>query len=236
MDLSDLFEVIRKYIWIILFSGIVLGVLAGIGTELFMTPMYQSTTKSLVLNQQDRDSITYSDFQSSTQFIADYNEVVQSRTVIQSVIESLDLSESMDELDKMTDVVVINDTHLLKITVTADSPEKAQSIAEKITITAAEMFEEMMNTDAVTIIDHADLPVHSSSPNLRVNVLLGFLTGWCLSVLTIVTRDLLDDKINTSEDFKNSFDYPLIGLIPYDGKLHKIKKKVSKGYVKGKRR
>lgn len=225
IDLSELIQIFKTNLLIIICAGFVGGLALGTVTCFLIPPKYQSNTKSLVINQQDSNTLTYSDFQSSTQFIEDYKEVVQSRSVLQSVINNLQLTESLNELEDMMDVSIVNDTHHLKITVTADTPEKAQLIAEEITETASVMFGEVMKINAVNVIDHANLPERQSSPNLKINILLGVVTGLILCMLVVFTKKLLDDRIYTAEDFTSQFDYPILGSIPYNRKFNKSRNK-----------
>ena len=66
---------------VIILSGIILGVISIIGTMLIITPQYESTTKIMVLNKQDSNTLTSADMQTSTQLTKDYAELIKSRTV-----------------------------------------------------------------------------------------------------------------------------------------------------------
>lgn len=225
LDVSGMIIILKKNLWLILLCGVVGGILSGIITKTFVVPQYQSVTKSMVLNQQDSNSITYSDFQSSTQFIEDYIEVIKSNTVLQEVIDRLQLEESTDELLDIMDVSIINETHILRISVLAESAEKAQKIAECITVTAAEIFTKIMRTDAVDIIDHAILRNRPVRPNFKINILLGVAVGMLVSVINLMIRDLMDDRIYTADNLNDIYEYPVVGTIPYVEMLAKRKRK-----------
>ena len=48
IDLGEIFHLILSRLGVIILSGIILGVISIIGTMLFITPQYESTTKIMV--------------------------------------------------------------------------------------------------------------------------------------------------------------------------------------------
>ena len=61
IDLGEVFHLVISKLGVIILSGILLGVLSIIGTMLFITPKYESTTKIMVLNKQDNNTLTSAD-------------------------------------------------------------------------------------------------------------------------------------------------------------------------------
>ena len=92
IDLGEIFHLILSRLGLIILSGIILGVISIIGTMLFITPQYESTTKIMVLNKQDSNTLTSADMQTSTQLTKDYAELIKSRTVLEGVIAQLNLN------------------------------------------------------------------------------------------------------------------------------------------------
>lgn len=216
INLFELLRIIKNRLTFIIICSLLFGVISGVITQLFIPEKYQSETKIFGLNQQNDTEVTYTDYQSSSQFIKDYIEIVKSRTVMETVIKKLNLNESVDELNGMIDASVLSDTRIIKITVTAFSPGEAQQIANEVSISASELIEDVMKIQAVNMIDKANYPERASSPNIKINVLLGLAAGFILSSVFVLLIYLLDDKINTAEDFKEYFDYPVLGSIPSD--------------------
>ena len=58
IDLREIFSVLLSHLGIIILSGLVLGLVAIVGTKLFITPQYQSVTKMYVLAKQNSDTLT----------------------------------------------------------------------------------------------------------------------------------------------------------------------------------
>ena len=63
-------------------------------------PNYESTTKIYILNKQENNAVTYSDIQLGTQLTKDYAELIQSRFVLEEVVQGMGLDLSYDEMKK----------------------------------------------------------------------------------------------------------------------------------------
>ena len=96
IDLREIFSVLLSHLGIIILSGLVLGLVAIVGTKVFITPQYQSVTKMYVLAKQNNDTLTSADMQTSTLLTKDYAEMIQSRTVTEAVIAQLGLDMTHD--------------------------------------------------------------------------------------------------------------------------------------------
>ena len=64
------------------------------------------------------------------------------------------------------------------------------------------------------ILDHANLPVSPSSPNIPLNTLIGILLGAILSVLMIFVTEMMDTRIKSADDLGDRYTLPVLGVIP----------------------
>ena len=138
-DLLELTHILLGRFWIILLVGIVT---AGIGfavSAYVLAPFFESTTKIYILNKTDNTSVTYTDVQIGTQLTKDYAELINSRYVIEKVIEQLSLEGiEYEELMKKVSVDAPADTRIVSITVEHTNPETAMNIANCIRKVAEE--------------------------------------------------------------------------------------------------
>jgi capsular polysaccharide biosynthesis protein len=74
-----------------------------------------------------------------------YTQMLTSRPVMEAIIAELDLEETSSELAKKVSAASIRDTQLIKVTVQAESPEKAAELAN----TLADAFTEYVQSLAV---------------------------------------------------------------------------------------
>ena len=214
IDLKEVFGVILSRLWLILLCGIVLGAIGFCYSSFMLTPQYQSTTKVYILNKQNDDNVTYSDLQMGTVLTKDYKELIKSRNVLEKVIADCGLEEKYGSLAGRVTVEPISDTRILAITVKDPDPETAKYLADEIRKVAAKHIKQVMDIEAVNVVEEANLPERPSGPSVKKWTLLGFLLGAFLCVGVVLVRFLLDDTIKTSEDVEKYLGLSTLAMIP----------------------
>lgn len=235
IDLKELFFYLLGKAVYIIGAGAALAALALALTVFFITPKYTSTTSMYVLNRQTAESVTNSDLQSSTYLTKDYIELIKSRTVVESVIADLGLEETTYEsvLGSMS-VAAKSDTRIISISVTDVDPYLARDIANAIRVAAAAQIQQVMKTEAVNVVDEANIPTEKSSPSIKKNVLIGGFAGVFLVAAWFVVLFLLNDKIVTADDVERYLGLGILGQMPLDEAEMKEKKKRKKAQTKHK--
>ena len=228
IDVLELFHVLLNKFWIILLAGIIAGLAFIGGTILFITPQYQSTTKMYVLSKQDNNTITQQDMQTSLSLTKDYAELIKSRTVTEGVIAQLNLDLTHEQLLGKVSVDSATDTRILSITVTDPDPYEACKIANAIRDVAANHIKNVMDIDAVNVVETANIPDQKSSPNISKNGVIGGLLGVLLSVAIILIAYISNDTIKTQEDVERYLGLSMLGTIPLTAADRKNKKKKQK--------
>lgn len=214
IDLVEVFRLLVSKLGIIILSGMIFAFLAIIGTKLIITPKYQSITKMYVLSKQDGNTLTNSDLQISTLLIKDYAELIQSRTVMESVIARLNLDLTYENMLKKIEVVTETDNRIVTIKVLDEDPYIARDIANTVRDTAAEHIKYVMNSEAVNVVDEANVPSHPYSPNPIKNGLITGILGIFLASAIILVKYLLNDTIKTTEDIERYLGLSVLGTIP----------------------
>lgn len=228
IDVLELFHVLLNKFWIILLAGIIAALAFVGGTILFITPQYQSTTKMYVLSKQDNNTITQQDMQTSLSLTKDYAELIKSRTVTEGVIAQLNLDLTHEQLLGKVSVDSATDTRILSITVTDPDPYEACKIANAIRDVAANHIKNVMDIDAVNVVETANIPDQKSSPNISKNGVIGGLLGVLLSVAIILIAYISNDTIKTQEDVERYLGLSMLGTIPLTAADRKNKKKKQK--------
>lgn len=224
-DLSEILGALLKKAHIILLSGIIVALLAFVGTKLFITPMYTSETKVYVLSKSDGAAgVTTSDLQAGTYLTKDYSELVTSRTVMEQVIALLNLDIKPEELMEMVSVESATDSRILTIKVENEDPKKAKEIADAVREAVSVQITEIMDADAVNTVQKADLPDTPSSPNTMANVVLGTIFGLVFACVIIVLITLFDDTVKTPEDVEKYLGLNTLTSIPIVDGVKKNKK------------
>lgn len=132
IDLVELFYVLWGHAWLILSIGLFCALSCFALSKFVIAPTYKSTTKIYILNKSDSSSVTYSDVQLGTQLTKDYTELINSRYVLEAVIQELGLNMEYKDLLKKIDVTTPSDTRIVSITVEDHDPVQAMNIANSV--------------------------------------------------------------------------------------------------------
>ncbi|HJC25107.1 MAG TPA: protein-tyrosine kinase [Candidatus Eisenbergiella merdavium] len=214
IDLAEVFRRMLARLPMMLAAGLLTALIAFFVSRFVMTPAYESTTKIYVLSRQENSSVTYSDLQMGTQLTQDYAELIQGRYVLEQVAEILSLDMSYEALRGMVSVSVPDDTRIISISVSDSDPVRAMEIANCIRETATVYITDVMDIEAVNVVETAFLPTRKSGPNVKLITLLGGLLGIFAIAAVAVTEYLMDDTIKTAEDVERYLELSTLAMIP----------------------
>ncbi|MBZ2091080.1 capsular biosynthesis protein CpsC [Streptococcus parasanguinis] len=220
----DVFAML-KTLWKRKFSIVLVALvfaIAAFGYSAFLAKKeYQSTSRIYVVSRQNQDNnaLTNSDLQAGSYLVKDYREIILSQNVLSQAIEELKLDLTPAELSKKISVSVPTDTRILSITAKDGNPKEAARIANGLRNVAAEKIISVTKVSDVTTLDEAEVPQSPSSPNIRRNVLLGFIAGAGLMVVLMVVVEVLDDRVKRPEDIEELMGLTLLGIVPDIKKL-----------------
>ena len=220
----DVFAML-KTLWKRKFSIVLVALvfaIAAFGYSAFLAKKeYQSTSRIYVVSRQNQDNnaLTNSDLQAGSYLVKDYREIILSQNVLSQAIEELKLDLTPAELSKKISVSVPTDTRILSITAKDGDPKEAARIANGLRNVAAEKIISVTKVSDVTTLDEAEVPQSPSSPNIRRNVLLGFIAGAGLMVVLMVVVEVLDDRVKRPEDIEELMGLTLLGVVPDIKKL-----------------
>lgn len=215
IDLREVFMVLLSHTFIIILGGLLAALIGFSVSQFLISPTYESTTKIYILNKQDNATVTYSDVQLGTQLTKDYKELVQSRYVLEQVIQKLELGDlTYETLLKKVDVTTPTDTRILAITVVDTNPMLAMEIANEIRETAAVHIKNVMDIQAVNIVETANLPIQKAGPSVMKWTLIGGLLGIIFLSGFYLIRFFLNDTIRTSDDIEKYLGLSTLAIIP----------------------
>src|SRR3972149_9722278 len=118
--------------WWLLVLAALIGGGSAYSVSRLMTPIYRGEVTLLVNQTQTPGVIAYNDILTSERLTMTYRELITKRPVLQEVIEGLQLPLSADELASMTDVAVVSDTQLLRLSVEQEEPGQARLLANAV--------------------------------------------------------------------------------------------------------
>ena len=221
IDIVSLLKIIWQRKFFIVLTALMTAILA-LGYSVFIAkPSYQSTTRIYVVNRQqsDNNALTNQDLQAGAYLVKDYKEIILSQDVLSTVISELKLSGTTADLAGKVAVSVPTDTRIVSITVTNGDPNQASRIANTLREVAAEKIIAVTKVSDVTTLEEAEAPKSPSSPNIRRNVMIGFVGGAVAMVVLVLIVEVLDDRVKKPEDIEEVMGMSLLGIVPDMRKL-----------------
>ncbi|HEO3922197.1 TPA: Wzz/FepE/Etk N-terminal domain-containing protein [Streptococcus agalactiae] len=217
INIFNLFKKLWKKKFLITFVAIAFAT-AGLFYSLFIvTPQYTSSTRIYVINPNN--SITAQDLQAGSFLANDYKEIITSTDVLEKVISSEKLNYPSSQLLQKITVSILKDTRVISISVEDANPKMSQKLANSVREAAVSKIKAVTQVEDITTLEKGNLPKAPSSPNIKKNVLIGFIVGAGLSTIVLVIMGILDDRVNTEEDIEKVLGLTSLGIVPDLNKL-----------------
>lgn len=218
INLYELYKVIKKRFWVAILFTVLAGAAAYTYSSLNKTtPLYQSSTNIIIGAEAA--------YRNTLQVI------IKDTIVLEKVIEQLDLATTSDRLANNITVESIDDTQVVKITVTDTDPSRAANIANKTADVFISEIPKIMDFEDVRVLSEATLnaiPINESNqiPIMIMASIFGFAAGIGL----IFLLDSLDDTIKSEREIERLLEVQIIGTVSkIDNK--NLRKKQSKRAV-----
>lgn len=223
IDIASVFRVIlSKWYWI-LSCALVLAVALYCVANFGIAPKYQSAVSLYVVNtnnnQQPSQSINTGDLQASKSLAQTYTIILKSNTVLDAVVNDINATANSqkltrDELRGMISVEAVNETQLVKVTVTSTNADYACLIATAFGNAAPQEIIRITKAGSVELVDHAEVAKTPSSLRKSMFALVGAVVGAAGAILFFVIKMLTDTTIYLGADIEKISSAPVLGLIP----------------------
>ena len=219
VSLQEIALVLKKRM-LLIFSMMILGVVALAGVTFFLiTPKYGTNTQLVV--QSNQETLTNANLQSdltgNVMMVNTYKDLIKSDVVLDQV--SLQLAKengiqyTSNELNKMISVTQSQNSQMFSIRVISINAKEAMEIANKTAMIFKEKAVEILKVDKVSIISPAKLQTTPVSPNKKLNLLIGAVIGLILGVMIVFLLEFLDKTVKDTKFIENELELPILGEI-----------------------
>ena len=238
IDLREIAGLLLSRLWILILSGVLIGVIAGIVTRVTYVPMYTSTSDLYIVGSSGNSiSSAIADLtslQMGSQLTNDYMVLMESRPVVEQVAENLELDMTYEEIieSDMIEIENTENTRILQISVTTEDPDLSKRIVNNLVRVGKKRIADIMQAPEPNIAADGVVGVLSEGSHLIRNIAIGFLAGAFLAGFIVVVIHLMDDTIKSSEDLERYLGLNTLGTIPlaeeHSSKSKKRRKSSSK--------
>lgn len=219
IDLLHIAKALWQRAWIIVLSALVA---AGIGfsvSAFIIAPKYSSQIMLYVNNSSvslgnTTFSISSADLTASQSLIKTYAVILNNRTTLEKVIDKTGVPYTYGQLSSMIKAESVNDTEVMRVTVVSEDPYEAAKIANSIAELLPERIAEIMDGCSMEVIDSAIPNTNKISPNITKYTAQGFIIGFLIAAGILTVLAIMDDTIHDEDYIINTYDYPLLAVIP----------------------
>lgn len=217
IELSLVFSLIRKYIVFLIIASIIGGVSAYFYTKYMIPERYQATATVIINNRATDTQFIYPSEISSSQQLAElYSLIVKSDTVMQQVIDELDLNVTYEQLRNSISVQTLSSSQVVEISLISTDPEYAKKVVSTFVKYSKQFMADKVDAGKVDDLNLAAVSNNGYpiSPNRKKNTMFGAMVGLAVAVAIVVLKQLLNTKLKSESDIVSTLNVPLLGVIP----------------------
>ncbi|MCM3600546.1 Wzz/FepE/Etk N-terminal domain-containing protein [Robertmurraya korlensis] len=222
VNIVDLILVLKKRWKLIVFLTILAPFISSLIAIYFITPIYQGTTLILVNQKNSENQIDLSQLSDNIDLINTYGMIIKSPAILGKVKTNLDLSQSVDQLNKKVTINSQKDSQIFSLTVEDSDASQAVKIANAVSKTFQQEIKGIMNVDNVSILAEAELnenPV-PVKPNLLFNIAIAFIIGLLGGTGIALLMELMDTTLKDDQDVIIHLGLPVLGSIQKTSKTY----------------
>lgn len=223
MELSDYVRVLRRH-WIMVAASALLGLMIAAVLSISVSATYTAKTQLFVAIQSS-GSVT--ELQQGNTFsqarVQSYVKTTTTPVVLQPAIDSLGLALTPAQLAPQIQASADLNTVLINITASDTSPVQAAAIAQAVANSLIEAVDSLESPSQggespvkLSVITPATAPDLPAAPNVKANLLLGFVVGLALGIGIAVLRGKFDNKIRGEAELRRVTDAAILGGIAFD--------------------
>lgn len=217
-DYIDLLE-IAKSVWVYKFMlialAVVIAMLSVVKVEFFTKDRYVAYGMVYVSNAAtlDGDEVSKNSIDTARTMVETCREILKTRTFLTEISIETGGKYSWSQISGMTSVSAVNETELMRIAVTAYSPEDAYLIANSIVNNAPDRLVSVFKSGTAEIIDEVIAPSGPINKGTMGEAAKGAVLGLFIGLAIIVVINLFDTKIHKGEDVAARYKVSILGEI-----------------------
>lgn len=215
VTLKELWEIFVHRWWVMLLAAVICSGSFYAAVQLTFVPQYKSTATLYILNQNETQTSNVSDdFSLALKVVNDCDYLLKSHSVLDQVIEQLNLDISYEDLSKTISTSNPEDTRILEVSVEAASPEEAKRIVDAVCEVGTESITQAMGFQQVNLYEYGTIDTKPSNQTRKLTYALVGAVAAMLTYTAFLIFYLVDDTLRTDEDIQQYLGLTILGDIP----------------------
>lgn len=204
----------RLHIIVISMVAVIIG---AIYSFYFITPKYKSSTTIAFVKAEGNEetkTITSTDLELIKNMIGTYIELIESKPVLRTTINNLQLNETEDTLRKKTDVYQVDNTVMIRIDVKDENPVEAMKTANELAKVFSEKSKDMFGCNAY-VLEEAEESITTCNVDHVRDIAIFLLVGFVISIIYALVASLFDVTVKSVEDIENGTELTTLVSFPF---------------------
>lgn len=219
IDLLHILKTLWRRVWAIALAGIIAAAAGFCIASFAIAPKYSSSIMLYVNNSSlslgnTNFSISSSEITAAQSLVKTYIVMLKNRTTLTEVINETGVPYDYDDLYDMIEATAVNETEVLKVTVTSEDPYEAARIVNCIAEVLPERISEIIEGSSMAVVDMGVVDTQKVSPSITKYTAVGLMLGVLVAVLVIAVFAMMDDTIHDDEYVINTYNYPILAKVP----------------------
>lgn len=221
--LIDIKELARYLLdrWFYLFLGMAIAAMLAFTYTVQNVPLLYSSSASMYINNGSVSiggttvRVNGGDLMTARTLVDTYIVILRDRETLEEIIEKGDLPYSAGMLNGMIRAEAVNDTEVLRVTVTCGDPLEAAKIANTILEVLPNRISQIVDGSDVSRISGAVPNTSPVSPNVKARTARGAMIGLVFSAGLFTLLFLLDTQIRSEDYLQNTYaNVPILTAVP----------------------
>jgi len=244
ITLNDVWYLLKRtFVYIIL--AVVVGMVGGYVVSRFCIDRKYASSAYIYTPSATNLNVSISDLNISQNILADYGQIMGSRTVIEAAIDraeelaekgipgvnghkELSVKYTYSSVLRSLTISNPNDTHILRVTITTNNPFDSAYLANAIADVSVEMLPEIMKVKEPTKYQEALPVVTPVSPNNASNAILGGVICGVATVAVLFCILIFNNTVKNEEDVARRLGLETLGVVSDANEIEKLKQKQEK--------
>lgn len=215
MTLLELLHLLKKHLKLCIALPVICALATAVFSFAFLANTYTSSVSMYVLTRSttsnNTSSLSSTDLSASQMLTNDVATLIKSDRIESDTASALGL-RNLDAYK--ISVTSQTTTRVLSVSVTGKNAADTADVANKLAETTDNVAREVMDVQAINVIDKATEASSPSGPPRLMYTAVAFLAGIFLAIAIVVVMDMTNTKVRNAEELEELLDVPVIGRIP----------------------
>lgn len=213
MTLLELFQLLKKHLKLVIVLPIACALATAVISWMFLPNTYTSSVSMYVLTRTNEttSALTSTDLTASQMLTNDVAKLIKSDRIESDTAGKLQMRSLKDYKIEVSSETT---TRVITVSVTGKSAQTAAIVANGLAETADSVARDVMDIQAINVIDKATEATAPSGPNRVMYTAVGLLAGLFLAIAIVVLMDMTNTRVRDVDELEELLDVPIIGRIP----------------------